>query len=183
MCKWRFGVSKRSELRSLLCPHLELESKTCDSETEWDPVRLPGMEASLSPISCRQDSSLHDLAWVPKGRFEQLLIKGGADKKAPEARVKGPEKLIKIRRCDHRRPCTHPNLVRDPTLGKYCFIKFLIKSSWLGTQSFLRQEPVVSPLPGKVIKLSFSTSPKILSRRFDPAPAHREAELSASIAS
>ena len=52
----------------------------------------------LSPVSCRQDSSLHDLPWVPKGRFELLLIKGGAVKKPPEARLKGPEKLIKIRR-------------------------------------------------------------------------------------
>ena len=51
-----------------------------------------------SPISCRQDCSLHDLPWVPKGRFKQLLIKGGAAMKLPEARLKGPENLIKIRR-------------------------------------------------------------------------------------
>ena len=59
----------------------------------------PGHESLfVPPISCRQDSSLHDLPWVPKGRFEQLLIKGEAPKKAPEARFKGPEKLIKFRR-------------------------------------------------------------------------------------
>ena len=51
----------------------------------------------LSPVSWRQDSHLCDLPLVPKGRFQQLLIKGAA-KKPPEARLKGPEKLIKIRR-------------------------------------------------------------------------------------
>ena len=59
------------------------------SEAEQDPVGLLGMGGFLSP------SSLQDLPWVPKGRFEQLLIKGGTAKKPPEARLKGPEKLIK----------------------------------------------------------------------------------------
>ena len=31
------------------------------------PVRFLGMEDFLSLIPCRQDSSLHDLLWVPKG--------------------------------------------------------------------------------------------------------------------
>ena len=31
------------------------------SETERDPVGLPGMEAFFVPISCRQNSRLHDL--------------------------------------------------------------------------------------------------------------------------
>ena len=35
-------------------------------------------------------------------------------------------------------------------------------------------------MPGKVIKLAFSTSPKILSPRFNSAPLYREDELSAS---
>ena len=68
------------------------------SETKRGPVRLPGMEAFLPPISCRQGSSLHDLLWVPKGRFKQLLMKGGSATKPPEARLKGQEKLIKIKR-------------------------------------------------------------------------------------
>ena len=38
-----------------------------------------------------------------------------------------------------------------------------------------------SPLPGKAIKLSFSTSSKTLSPRFDSASAYREAEFSASL--
>ena len=33
------------------------------------------------------------------------------------------------------------------------------------------------PLPGKAIKLSFSTSPKTLSMRFSSAPVYRGAEL------
>ena len=76
----------------------EYENKPL-SETEGGPVGFLGTEAPLSPISCRQDTSLHDLPWVPKGRFiEQLLIKGGAARKQPEARLKLSEKLIKIRR-------------------------------------------------------------------------------------
>ena len=35
------------------------------------------------------------------GGFKQFLSKGGAAKKPPQARLKGPEKLIKIRRPDH----------------------------------------------------------------------------------
>ena len=51
------------------------------------PVGLPGTEAFLSPVSCRQESGCDDLPCVPKGRFVQLLIKWGA---APEpAEIKG----------------------------------------------------------------------------------------------
>ena len=56
------------------------------------PCESPGQGSlSMSPISCllEIDSSIHDLPWVPKGRFEQLLmregrgcrVKGGAVKK------------------------------------------------------------------------------------------------------
>ena len=50
-----------------------------------------------------------------------MIIKGGAVKKPLEARLKGPEKLIKIRRPPETRlkecrPYTHPDLVRDPIL-------------------------------------------------------------------
>ena len=65
-------------------------------ETEQGPVGLPGMEAFLPPISCRQDFSLHDLPWVPKGRSERLSIKRRTAKKPPVARLEGPEKHIKI---------------------------------------------------------------------------------------
>ena len=67
--------------------------------TTAPPGNPPPPRGLLLPtISYRQDSSLHDLPQVPKGRFEQLLIMGGAAKKSPEARLKGPEKLIKIKR-------------------------------------------------------------------------------------
>ena len=79
----------------------------------WSPVGPPGTEAFLS--SCRQDSSLYDLAWDLKGRFEQLLIKGGTAKKPREVGLKGPRSSSRLG--DHLRPCTHPNLVNDPTLG------------------------------------------------------------------
>lgn len=38
----------------------------------------------------------------------------------------------------------------------------------------------MSPFAGKAINLSFSTSPKALSLRFDSVLVYREAELSAS---
>ena len=60
---------------------------------------LSGIEAFLSPNSCRQDSSLHDLPCVPKGRLEQLLMKGEAAKKPLKARLKGSKKLIKTVAC------------------------------------------------------------------------------------
>ena len=47
---------------------------------------LLGMDAFLSPISYRQDSSLHDLISVPNA--EQLLIKGRTATKPLEARLK-----------------------------------------------------------------------------------------------
>ena len=65
-------------------------------ETKQGPVGLPGMETFLPPISCRQDFSFHDLPLVPKGRFEQLSVKGRTAKKPPEARLEGPEEHIKI---------------------------------------------------------------------------------------
>ena len=73
------------------------------------------MAACLSPVSCRGDSSLYDLSGVPKGGFQLLLIKGGTAKKPPKARLKGPEKLIKIRKTttsDH----AHLNLVSNGAL-------------------------------------------------------------------
>ena len=138
-------------------------------ETEKDPVGLLGTKAFLSPFSCRQDSSLHDLPWVPKGRR--------AAKKPPEARLKGPEKLIKIRRSELRlrewRPCTHPNLSCQQSCPWTIAIKLLIKSSLVGTHSFEGRSPLCPPLPDKAINLLFSTLPKILSQRFNSAPVYR----------
>ena len=65
--------------------NFKLLTVNIDSETERDPVGLPGIEAFFVPISCRQNSRLHDLPWVPKGRFEQLLVKEGAAKKQAQA--------------------------------------------------------------------------------------------------
>ena len=55
-------------------------------------------------------------------------------------------------------------------------IKPLIRFSGVETHSFLRQKPSVCPFTWqKIIKLSFSTSPKTLA--FDLALVYREAEL------
>ena len=58
---------------SLIC-----QQATAVSETEWGPVQLSGMEALLSPISCRQDSSLYDLPWAPQGRFGTVPNQGSS---------------------------------------------------------------------------------------------------------
>ena len=50
----------------------------------------------------------------------------------------------------------------------------------VGTHEFEGISPLWPPVPGKVIRLSFPTSPKILSLRFDLVQVYREAELSAS---
>ena len=46
----------------------QLQLSGSQLKIEWGPVGLPGMEAFPSSISYRQDSSLHDLPWIPKGR-------------------------------------------------------------------------------------------------------------------
>ena len=81
-------------------------------------VGLLGMEAFLSLISCRQDSSTHDLPWVPRDRFKQLLINREAADKPPETKLKGPEKLVKIRRPENLRPYTYLSPASNPTLLK-----------------------------------------------------------------
>ena len=81
-------------------------------------VGLLGMEAFLSLISCRQDSSTHDLPWVPRDRFKRLLINREAADKPPETKLKGPEKLVKIRRPKMLRPYTYLSLASSPTLLK-----------------------------------------------------------------
>ena len=63
-------------------------------------------------------------------RAEQLLIKGGAALKPPEARLKGPVRVIKIRRLDHLRPWTHPSLVSSPTLLKLPRIQDCSVTQW-----------------------------------------------------
>ena len=69
-----------------------------------------------------------------------LLIKIGEVKKPLEARLKGPEMLIKIRRPDY--PEQSLILSASPLLGS--IVTKLLIASWVGTHSFSRQEPTVS---------------------------------------
>ena len=111
--------------------------------------------------------SLSDLPWVPKDRFEQLLIKGGVAKESPEARLKRLEKLFRTGRSTaweetETRECKtslHPNLVRDPAFDPL-LEKARLKFSGSGTHSFWGRNLVCLPLSGKALKLSFATSPK-----------------------
>ena len=94
------------------------------------------------------------------------------------------EKLIRrpprarLKEC---RPCTHPDPYQQPRPWTIA-IKFLTKSrplsrppppAQVGTQSFWGMSPLCPPLPGKAVKLIFSTSPKTSSLRFNSAPVHR----------
>ena len=137
-------------------------------EGKWVPAGLLGMEAFYCPPFPVGKTSLHDIPQVPKGRFKQLLIKRGAAKPL-DARLKGQEKGIKIRRPTIWNSQHHPWTIA---------IKLFIKSSWVGTHSFLRQEPTVSSFAWRY-SCSFLLHPK-LSLRFDLAPVYREAELLAS---
>ena len=76
---------------SLIC-----QQATAVSETEWGPVWLSGMEALLSPISCRQDSSLYDLPWVPHGRFGTVANQG----RSSQETTCSVQLLSRVRLCD-----------------------------------------------------------------------------------
>ena len=77
---------------SPVSPKQVLEPKTGYQElSPWcraGPYRAPRHKAGVSHFfdySKQLSFSLHDLPWVPKGRCEQLLIKGGAAKEPPVA--------------------------------------------------------------------------------------------------
>lgn len=82
-----------------------LSRRFCAREAFWGlpggtkaPVGLLGTEALLSSVSSGQDSSLHDLPRVPKGRFQQLLIREGR-----ECRNKG--ETAKEQWCSNKAEC------------------------------------------------------------------------------
>ena len=81
----------------------------------------------------------------------------------------------------HHQPIRRMSMSWSCPLGTIT-IKLLSILSKLGYIVFRGRSPRVSPpLPGKVIKLSFSTTPRTLSPRFDSAPVYRETELLASL--
>ena len=73
----------------------------------------------------------------------------------------------------HRKNCPQA----DHTLFYHKTCHYLAQ---VRTRGFEDRSLTCLPLPGKAIKLSFATSPKNLSPRFDSAPVYMEAELSAS---
>ena len=79
-----------------------------------------GSLACCSPWGCKSQTWLTDwteLNWI-ESRKEQW-------KKPLEARLKEPEKLIKIRRSDYLRLCTHPSLISNPTLEVFSSVQLL----------------------------------------------------------
>ena len=110
---------------------------------------------SVSPISYRQDSSLHDLPLAPKGTSEQLIMEGTA-KKPHEARLKGPEKFINIRRPTTWDAAHILTLATTPLLSCCYKSAYQILPGW--DTVFRGRSLLCLPLPGKAIKLFFSTS-------------------------
>ena len=98
----------------------------------WEePCGAPGHK---SPFVL-QDSSHPDLPWAPKCIFKQLLIKGGAARKPPEARLR-TERLLEIRtgppegQLRECRLCTHPSLTSTSPFN-YCYkTPFQILPGW-----------------------------------------------------
>ena len=67
-----------------------------------------------------------------------------------------------------RRPCVHPDSYQQPHPLSLCCTTPHNHSSRVGTYSFKGIIRLLRPpLPGKAIKLFFSTSPKLLSLRFN----------------
>ena len=122
-------------------------------------------------VSCRQYSSLHARPWLPTGRFKQLLIKGGAAKNPPEARLMGPKKSIRRppqMRLEEYRPWTHHNDISNLTLELLLWnYSEVLCSPGLGHIVIKGRNLLCPPL------LFFSTSVKILSPRFRSAPMQR----------
>ena len=86
------------------------------------PCGTPDMEAFLSLISYRQDSSLHALLSVSKVRTVANQRRNSNE--TTWGKIKGPEGLIKIRRLDHLRTCTHPNCVEERIQDCYCIYPY-----------------------------------------------------------
>ena len=92
-------------------------------------------------------------------------------RRPPEARWKELEKLIKTTWDEVKGPAS-------PPLNHCHEAPHQILLGW--NPGFEGRSPLCPPLPGKAIKLFFSTLPETLSLRFYLALVYREAELSAS---
>ena len=161
---WLFGFLRLTQTL-IACLH---STALPPFEPEQCSVGLAGTKAFLSPISCRQDSSHYDLPWVPKGRSEQLPTKGGAAEKPPEARLKGPEKLLKVRETTWD-PAHMLVLSETPINSWLTVVKPSSSLEWRH-MAFWGRSPVCPPLPGKAIKQFFPPSWKTSSPGFDSAP-------------
>ena len=109
----------------------KLESAASTSMANWcqaGPCGVPGHGGPFVPISYRQDSSLHDLLSIPNSRT--VANQRRNSNKTTWSKIKGPERLLKIRRPDNLKPCTHPNLVSKPTLLKLCRRKNRLLPLW-----------------------------------------------------
>ena len=193
------------------------------------PVGLLGTRPFCVPhfFDYRKQHSfiLHDLSWVPMGRFKQLLVREGRrcetrEKQSRAALGQSPvapltdthnntfelfcrywnrlqveEVTINYSRPIHvdarpvgpdgwwcglllTSPPIHQKNVHElimPSLNNYYKTCHCLPQA--GILGFEGLSPLWSPLPGKAIKLLFSTLSNTLSPRFELAPAYREIEL------
>ena len=108
----------------------------------------------------------------PEFQRAGLLIKGGAVRKLPEARLKGPENLAKNKILTAWHPAHSLILSTNPPWNHSDKRPHQVPPGW-DTHFSRAGASCVLPVPGKAIKLLFSTSRKTLSLRFDLALVYR----------
>ena len=99
----------------------------------------------------------------------KMLTTGEAVTSKEGKRIRRPSEA-RLKGC---RPCTHPDPYQQ-TWPWAAATKLLNNPPGLGHMTFEGTSPPCRPLPGKAIRLFFSTSHQTLSLRFDSALVHRD---------
>ena len=149
-------------------------SSVIHSETEQDPGRGSGRRYQARTPFCPLllvDKTPASMTF-PEFQRAGLLIEGGAVMKLPEARWKGPEKLAENKILTAWHPAHSLILSTKPPWNHSYKRPHQVLPGW-DTQFSRGGAPCVLPVPGKAIKLLFSTSLKSLSLRFDLALVYR----------
>ena len=125
-----------------------------------------------------EDGLLDEEFFIPERRLSEVwqAWKTELIRRPSEARLKEPQKLTRrphqtrLKEC---RFCTHPDPYQQPHPWPIA-VKLLTNHSQLEHTGFEGISPLCPSLPGKAIKLSFSTAPKTLYPRCDLAQLYRQ---------